>query len=157
MVLLAVLGAITAYRGAIAEMETSLLEQKLDQGRLLELYFRQDRTDGALLRETLNVRQQDDERLAQRLMQEADKARSESDPDRALRLDLRAEEEAAAARALRQVYWILPNLDGDYSIEQKLRRGAVQRLNSLGFEASWTPPPKAEGEAAQTAATTDSI
>jgi len=158
MVLLAILGAITAYRGAVAEMESSLLEQKLDQGRLLELYFRQDRTDGALLRDTLDVRRQNDERMARQLMGDADKARAENDTDRALRLDLEAQEEAAAARALRQVSWILPDLNGDLSIEQNLRRGAVQHLNSLGFEASWAAPPKAEGEAAALGtATTDSV
>jgi hypothetical protein len=83
MVLLAVLGAITAYRSAKVEMETSLLEQKLDQGRLLELYVRQKRTDGALLRITLEHRKEDYERVARDLMQKADMARGQNQAERA--------------------------------------------------------------------------
>jgi tetratricopeptide (TPR) repeat protein len=144
MVLLAILGAITAYRGAIAEMESSLLEQKLDQGRLLELYFRQDVTDGALLRDTLSIRKGDDERLARQLMREADAARAQNQPERALALDLRAQEEIAAGHALYNVYWMLPTVADRPTLEQSLRKRTVQRLSNLGFiEATWSAPPNA--------------
>ena len=134
MVLIAILGAITAYRGAAAEMENALLEQKLDQGRLLELYFRQDQTDGALLRETLSSRSFDYERLARTLMSGADAARSENQPERATALDLEAEQELAAGRAVRLVYWVLPAFERNSPIDQQLRKNAVQKLSALGFE-----------------------
>jgi len=144
MVLLAILGAITAYRGAVAEMESALLEQKLDQGRLLELYFRQDVTDGALLRDALSIRKTDDEQMARQLMRAADAARAASQGDRALALDLRAQEEIAAGHALYNVFWMLPTLSDRPTIEQSLRKRTVQRLNNLGFiEATWSAPPEA--------------
>ncbi len=158
MVLIAILGAITAYRGAVAEMESALLEQTLDQGRLLELYFRQDKTDGVLLREMLSVRKGDYERLARTLMQQADEARTQNQQERALALDLQAQAEIAAGRALRSVYWDLPSFDdGAYSVEQNLRKSAVQRLNYLGFEATWAAPPASTDNAESTTAASDTI
>jgi hypothetical protein len=53
MVLLASLGATTAFRGAFAEMESGQLERKLDQGRLLDLYVRQDLTDSRFAKTNL--------------------------------------------------------------------------------------------------------
>lgn len=142
MVLIALLGAITAYRGALAEMENALLERKLDQGRLLELYFRQDQTDGDLIFEVLNNRRASSEELARALMQRADAARFHDIQERATALDIQAQEELAAGRALRSVYWVLPTLSGAEGVEQPLRRRAVQRLNVLGFEATWAAPSK---------------
>jgi len=146
MVLIALLGAITAYRGALAEMENALLERKLDQGRLLELYFRQDQTDGDLIREMLNNRRTSFEKLARDLMHRADAARFHNISERAAALDIQAQEELAAARALRSVSWVLPTLSGAEGVEQPLRKRAVQRLNVLGFEATWAAPSDSAGD-----------
>jgi tetratricopeptide (TPR) repeat protein len=131
-------------------MESTELERTLDQGRLLELYVRQDLSDSLLLRTTLAAREKSHTQAANTAMKSADGVRN-LEPQQALALDLMAQEDLAAARALHFVRDHLPKVnEADLAAPRSKLIG--DRLASLGFaicspdqeavEQTSTDPPK---------------
>jgi hypothetical protein len=114
MAVVAMLGAVAAFRTAFAEQETSRLERTLDQGYMLELASRQGYLDKASLSTRLNGRYYQHQDLGRYLQKVADGIRAadpkkirEGDRLRAARLDLKAQEEFAAARVFRPLHKFL--------------------------------------------------
>ena len=133
MAFVAMLGAVAAFQTALEEHETSRLERKLDQGQLLELASRQTYLDQDSIFRQLDDKYRQDVNQGIYFQRQANDLRPK-DPVRAASLDLKGQEEFAAARA------ILPFRDyvyvdsGGQSLENSVEKLAADDLANLGFE-----------------------
>ncbi|MCC6470186.1 MAG: hypothetical protein IT563_17820 [Alphaproteobacteria bacterium] len=142
MVLTAVLGAFAAFRTAVVEQETKALMQRLAQGQLFEIIERHRLLNETILSAILGQRAAQYERLGKARMKGVEALRA-TDPGSARLIDLQAQEEFLAARAIRPFY----DFVGDYSdsnrnLDQSLRRWIAPTLARHGFEVRWDDPLK---------------
>ncbi|MCC7049946.1 MAG: hypothetical protein IT562_24790 [Alphaproteobacteria bacterium] len=143
MVLTAVLGAFAAFRTAMVEQETKVLMQRLAQGQLFEITEHQRLLNETVLSTFLGQRSGQYARLGTARMKGADALRA-TDPGSTRLIDLQAQEEFLAARAIRPLF----DFVGDYSdssrnLDQSLRRWIGPTLAKHGFEIRWDDPLKA--------------
>lgn len=103
MVIFAVLGAVTAYRGARTEQDTVAIAEKLAQGELIEVGERQRLRTQTASAAALWAREDAVWWAGQALARSAESARRDKRLDEAAWLTMRAQEEFAAARAIRHV------------------------------------------------------
>jgi hypothetical protein len=101
MVIFAVLGAITAHRGARTEQDTVVVAEKLAQGQLIEVGERQRIRTQTASAAALKAREEAVRAEGQALLRRAAQARQEKRIEDAAWLTMRAHEEFAAARAIR--------------------------------------------------------
>jgi hypothetical protein len=145
MAVVAMLGAVAAFRTAFAEQETSRLERTLNQGQMLELANRQGYLDKASLNARMSDRVKQLQDQAQFLQKHADEIRA-SDPQKAARFDLQAQEEFAAARIYMPVRdYVYVDLNNDLKLEPAVEKLATADLADYGFDVHWPEKPDANG------------
>ena len=96
MAVVAMLGAVAAFRTALAEQDTSRFERRLDQGKMLALSSRQEYLDKMAL--GIRLKSRFDQRFA-----EAENARTQAQTGqsaKAVGLNLKAQEEFAVAKSI---------------------------------------------------------
>ena len=152
MVTVAVVGAITAFRGAKTAQDTAILSQRLAEGELLELATSQSVESQELAREALNDRDTVLLRDGGSFMSAAADARKAGQaPEKADWLEMRAEEEFAADRAILRVRRQFRELpaggpacpsprDVKLSPSDKMQQEVAVILARLGIETTWCDP-----------------
>jgi len=145
MAFVAMCGAVAAFQAALKEHETSRLDRKLNQGQLLELTSRQVALDRDSTFHQLDDRYQQDVREGNYFQQQAAELRPK-DPARAANFDLKAQEEFAAARAIRPFRDYVYVETGKSSLESTAEKQAARDLIDLGFEVE---PPEDTGPRAE--------
>ena len=152
MVTVAVVGAITAFRGAKTAQDTAILSQRLAEGELLELATSQSFESQELTREALNDRDTVLLRDGGSFMSAAADARKAGQaPEKADWLEMRAEEEFAADRAILRVQRQFRELpaggpacpsprDVKLSPSDKIQQEVAVSLARLGIETTWCDP-----------------
>lgn len=140
MVVVATLGAIVSGMAAVAENEAERVSRQLTQGHHLGLTYRQELlTDGAM-RDPLKERSDACINLGEQYLQAVNR-NILNKPGMAAQLDLHAQEEFAAARALWPFLYILRHpFDRELSPEQSLQKRVAFFLAQQGFEATWKDP-----------------
>ena len=136
MAVVAMLGAVTAYRAALAEQDTLRFERRLQQGQMLELVHRQE------LLSKLASRTRYENSAALHSPTDDDQEQSANPtPDRrqAALKKLHAEEEAAHVRSL-QPYLEYFRVDLPYGLEPSVAMNTAWSLRALGFDTAWEPP-----------------
>ncbi len=139
MAVVAMLGAVTAYRAALAEQDTLRSERRLQQGEMLELVKRQE------LLSKISSRTRYENSVAQHSPSaDSDQGQAGSKPaplDRrqAALKNLLAEEEAAHVRSL-QPYLDYFGVDLPYPLEPSIAMHSAIFLRALGFDTVWGPP-----------------
>jgi hypothetical protein len=103
MIIFAVLGAVTAYRGARTEQDAISLAEKLAQGQLIEVGERQRLRAQTVSAGALRLREEEVISEGQELAKSAAAARQERRFEDAAWLTMRSQEEFAAARAIRLI------------------------------------------------------
>lgn len=127
MVIFAVLGAITAYRGAKTEQDSTLLAEKLAQGQLIEVSERQRRETLRTSSRGLQARGESFRRYGAELARDADSLWSQGRYEEAAWKEMRSREEFAAARAIRL-------FSDEFWSPQEVENGRVaEYLAGLGF------------------------
>lgn len=142
MALVAMLGAVTAYRAALAEQDTLRYERRLQQGEILELVHRQE----LLSKLSSRTRYENSAALhtptADGDQQQAGKAVAPTPPQAALK-KLQAEEELAHVRSLGP-YLDYFRVDLPYGLEPSIAIDSAKWLRDLGFDTAWEVPKKNE-------------
>ena len=142
MAVVAVLGAVTAYRAALAEQETLRFERRLQQGEMLELVHRQE----LLSKLSSRTRYENSAALhspaADSDQEQAGKPAALDRKQAALK-KLQAEEEAAHVRSL-QPYLNYFEVYLPYALEPSIAMHSASFLRELGFDTAWEAP-KADG------------
>ncbi len=135
MAVVAMLGAVTAYRAALAEQETLRFERRLQQGEMLELVKRQE----LLSKVSSRTRYENSAALHSPSAdgdQEQPGKLAALDKRQAALKTLQAEEEAAHVRSLRPYlnyfYVYLP-----YAMEPSIAMHSAIFLRALGFDTVW--------------------
>jgi hypothetical protein len=140
MAVVAMLGAVTAYRAALAEQETLRFERRLQQGEILELVHRQE----LLSKVSSRTRYENSASLhapaANSDQAEAGKPAAPDQRQAGLK-KLQAEEEAAHVRAL-QPYLNYFYVDLPYDLEASIAMQTAGWLRTLGFDTVWETPSK---------------
>src|SRR5690349_1854431 len=103
MIIFAVLGAVTAYRGARTEQDTVVIAGKLAQGQLIDVGERQRLRIQTVSAAALWAHEDAVWWQGQALAKNAAQARQEKHPDEAAWLAMRSHEEFAAARAIKLI------------------------------------------------------
>jgi hypothetical protein len=157
MVTVAVVGAITAFRSAKTEQDTAILSQRLAEGELLELATLQSVESDELTHEALDYRHKALLLEGGRFLSAAAEARKAGQPsEKADWLEMRAEEEFAADRAispvLRQFKGLAPGggpacrssldikLTPSEMVQATVQQEVAAKLARLGIEATWRDP-----------------
>ena len=149
MVIFATLGAIMAYRAAGAEHNNTILERKLAYGHLLEAIERQKELDGIVEDALLGARLSMIRQAGLSKREAADRLR-QAKPATAAWLDLQAQEEFAARRAILQFWQLTPSSEECLSLGNLLQWKVSPILSELGFETDWHDPrPATDCEIAQ--------
>jgi hypothetical protein len=132
MVIFAVLGAVTAYRGAKTEQDALVVAEKLAQGQLIEVGERQRLQTQRVSSAALAIQEREIRSLGLALTQSAAIARQENRSEDAAWLTMRAHEQFAVARTIRLVRdeFVSSNLSAD---QENLR--VAGNLAELGFGA----------------------
>ena len=130
MIIFAVLGSVTAYRGAKTEQDTVVIAGKLAQGQLIEVGERQRLRIQTVSSAALWARQAAVRLEGRALMSSAAQARKEKRTEDAAWLAMRAHEEFAAARAIKLIRENLGPTRRSPDEENKLVAGT---LAELGF------------------------
>jgi hypothetical protein len=146
MAIVAMLGAVTAYRATLAEQETLRVERRLQQGVMLELVKRQE----LLSKFSSRTRY---ENSANRHKSAADSAQEEArklaavDRGQAAWKKLQAEEEAAQSRAFQPYldYFDIgvqsdSDLEAPITIQTAIAWETANWLRNIGFDTVWEPP-----------------
>lgn len=139
MVVVAVLGAITAHRTATAEHEAAQRERRLAQGHILELTIRQRLIANAVAHRGLERRRETYVSLGNLYGELAGHAAEVANARQAITLGMQAQEEFAAARVVKQSMAALPShlaIDGDVDTAE-LEREVADRLADLGYATAW--------------------
>jgi hypothetical protein len=169
MVTVAVVGAITAFRSAKTEQDTAILSQRLAEGELLELATLQSVESGELTREALDHRHTALLLEGGRFMSAAADARKAGQPpEKADWLEMRAQEEFAADRAispvLRRFRGLTPGggpacpssrdikLTPSETMQATIQQEVAGMLGRLGIEATWCDPRCESGQGDKTGA-----
>jgi hypothetical protein len=126
MAVIATLGALAAYRAAIADDDVSAKTRLLDEGQILELNRRQRYLD-----EIVQSAAYDEQRDALRA-----EAKLLKRPSAIGRERVRSEEDYAEARVL-DAYAAYFNWDTGKHLEVGLERLATRELGRLGFDVVW--------------------
>jgi hypothetical protein len=135
MAAVAVLGAIGAYRAAVAEEDASTLARTLDQGQLLELYTRQQYIDDTV--ESLNF-QTHRAALLITAQQEIQRASRSTDASTAQRLNLVAQTNEAIAQTLRPYEdFFYHAYDPQLHFDSQVAKRVAFDLGGLGFPVVW--------------------
>lgn len=150
----AMLGAVAAFRTAFAEQETSWLERTLDQGQMLELASRQGYLDKASINARMHDSYNQHQNLGRYLQKVADgihtadpKNVAEADQMKAARLDLKTQEEFAAAHVFAPVCdYLKVDMDNDLRLEPAVEKLATADLADYGFDVRWPEKANANGE-----------
>jgi tetratricopeptide (TPR) repeat protein len=153
MVTVAVVGAITAFRSAKTEQDTAILSQGLAEGELFELATLQMVESEQLTREALTDRDAALRRDGEQFINEAADARKAGQsPEKADWLDMRAQEEFAAARAISRVGRPFKRLAANVlgcpspgyvkpspseAAQPAMEQEVARRLGRLGIETTW--------------------
>ena len=138
MAVVAMLGAVTAYRAALAEQETLRVERRLQQGEMLELVKRQE------LLSKLSSRTRYENSAAQH-SPSADGGKEDAsnqpllDRRQAALKKLQAEEEAAHVRSLRP-YLSYFDVYLPYPLEPSIAMQSAIFLRAMGFDTVWAAP-----------------
>ena len=157
MVTVAVVGAITAFRGAKTAQDTAILSQRLAEGELLELATSQSVESDELTHEALDYRHKALLLEGGRFLSAAAEARKAGQPpEKTDWLEMRAEEEFAADRAispvLRQFKGLAPGggpacpssldikLTPSEMVQATVQQEVAGKLARLGIEATWCDP-----------------
>jgi hypothetical protein len=138
MAVVAMLGAVTAYRAALAEQETLRFERRLQQGEMLEQMHRQE----LLSKISSRTRYENSTALHSPTAdgdQEQTGKRVEPDRRQAALKKLQTEEEAAHVRSL-QPYLDYFDVDLPYSLEASIAMHSAEWLRTLGFDTAWEAP-----------------
>ncbi len=140
MALVAILGAVTAYRAARAEQDTLKYERRLQQGQMLELVHRQELLSLASSRTRYENSAKTHQDLANSSEGEARKLAA-VDRRQAAAKKLQAEEELAHVRSLAPYlnYFdvgVPPNSD----LEAPIAEQTADWLRNLGFDTVWDVP-----------------
>ncbi len=136
MVIVATLGAIFSGWTAIAENDAERLARQLTQGHHLGLAYRQELLTDAGMRSVLEDRKKACTTLGEQYLSTAN--RKESQKPEAAVLDMLAQEQFAAARALQWFLYVMPNpFYADLSVEQSLQKRTSFYLGTRGFKAHW--------------------
>ncbi len=140
MALVAMLGAVTAYRAALAEQDTLRFERRLQQGEMLEFVHRQE-----LLSKVASLTRYENLARLHTAAADADQKPPEKPeaPDRrrdALK-NLLAEEAAAQVRSL-QPFLNYFAVDQPYDLEPSIAMHSAIWLRALGFDTVWDGPAK---------------
>ncbi len=139
MAIVAMLGAVTAYRAALAEQDTLRSERRLQQGEMLELVKRQE------LLSKLSSRTRYENSVAQHSpsadgnQEQAGSTPAPLDRRQAALKNLLAEEEAAHVRSL-QPYLDYFGVDLPYPLEPSIAMHSAVFLRALGFDTVWAAP-----------------
>lgn len=140
MAVVAMLGAVTAYRAALAEQDTLRFERRLQQGQMLELVHRQE----LLSKIASRTRYENSAALHSPTADDQEPGASFTPDKRQAALKkLQAEEEAAHVRSL-QPYLEYFQVDLPYDLEPSVAMNTARSLRALGFDTAWEPP-KADG------------
>src|SRR5664280_2490476 len=138
MAVVAMLGAVTAYRAALAEQETLRFERRLQQGEMLELVKRQE----LLSKFSSRTRYENSADLhapaADGDREEAGKLAAPNRRQAALK-KLQAEEEADHVRAI-QPYLDYFYVDHPYDLEASIAMHSANWLRNIGFDTVWEAP-----------------
>ncbi|OGR30317.1 MAG: hypothetical protein A2139_06970 [Desulfobacca sp. RBG_16_60_12] len=156
MVVIATLGAIVAGGTAICELEAHRLERQLAWGHHFAITKRQLLLADAATRAPLKSRREALHKLGREYLRAADPPLRHN-PETVAWLDLQAQEEFAAARALEPVLAVIPNPFYDnLTKEQSLQKRVAFHLENMGFKTDWhdpEPPAAAEGKREKSSAT----
>lgn len=137
MAVVAMLGAVTAYRAALAEQETLRCERRLQQGEMLELVKRQE-----LLSKLSSRTRYENSAALHSPSADGGKVASNQPPldRRQVALQkLQAEEEAAHVRSLRP-YLSYFDVYLPYPLEPSIAMQTAIWVRALGFDTVWGPP-----------------
>ncbi|HZL67343.1 MAG TPA: hypothetical protein VFC29_08435, partial [Candidatus Limnocylindrales bacterium] len=135
MAVVAMLGAVTAYRAALAEQETLRFERRLQQGEMLELVHRQE----LLSKLSSRTRYENSASLhtpATDSDQEQGGKSAAPDRHQAALKTLQAEEEAAHVRSL-QPFLNYFDVYLPYALEPSIAMHSATWLRALGFDTAW--------------------
>jgi hypothetical protein len=138
MAVVAMLGAVTAYRAALAEQETLRFERRLQQGEMLELVHRQE----LLSKLSSRTRYENSASLhTPATDSDQEQAGKPAAPDRrqAALKELQAEEEAAHVRSL-QPFLNYFDVYLPYALEPSIAMHSATWLRALGFDTAWEAP-----------------
>jgi hypothetical protein len=145
MAVVAMLGAVTAYRAALAEQVTLRVERRLQQGVILELVRRQE----LLSKFSSRTRYDNGSNLH---MAMSDSAQQEAqrlaavDLRQAALMKLQAEEEGAYVRSLQPyLRYFNVGVPPDSDLEGPLARQTARWLRDLGFDTEWKAPATSGG------------
>ena len=142
MAVVAMLGAVTAYRAALAEQDTLGFERRLQQGVMLELVHRQELLSKISSRARYENSAKRHTPAAGSLQQEAGKLAPQDRRQAALK-KLQAEEEAAYVRSL-QPYrdYFGVGIQSDADVETQIAMQTADWLRTFGFDTVtvWEPP-----------------
>lgn len=152
MALVAMFGAIAAWRAGDAEEKLDVLESKLSQRHLIELNLRKEynEREGQLLHFDSDYKSLITE--GRRLRGEADALRK-VDPAGAARRDVQAEVEFNSARILkpyRNITWIDGADDNTLKGPQLIDKNVARDLQDIGFGTRWTTPKESKIEVPST-------
>ena len=144
MAVVAMLGAVTAYRAALAEQETLRVERRLQQGVMLELEHRQELLSKVSSRARYEHSQELHKNQADRSWEEARKV-SATDPRQAALLNLQAEEESAYVRSLNPYLSYFYVADDPAGFEAAIAKKTALYLREWGFDTVWNDPTERDG------------
>ncbi|HEY6983840.1 hypothetical protein [Reyranella sp.] len=133
MVIFAVLGAVTAYRGAHTEQDSIVIAERLAQGQLIEVGTRQQLHTQKASASALATRENAVRWEGQALARSAALAREEGRTEEAAWFGMRAQEEFAAARAVRLVRYEFASNSLSTDEENLRVAGSLARLGFGSF------------------------
>jgi hypothetical protein len=139
MVVFATLGAIMAFRTASAEHDNTIRERRLAYGYFFETIERQKELNGILERALFETRLSRIYQTGLSKMETADRLR-QAKPATAAWLDLQAQEEFAARRAVKPFWALTPSMQNCLSVANHLQWTVAPLLSELGFETEWQDP-----------------
>ena len=141
MALVAILGAVTAYRAALAEQDTLKHERRLQQGEMLELVHRQELLSMASSRTRYENSANNHKALATSSEEEAQKLAA-VDRRQAAAKKLQAEEELAHVRSLGPyLNYFDIGVPSTSDLEAPITAQTAAWLRALGFDTVWEVTP----------------
>jgi hypothetical protein len=135
MAVVAMLGAVIAYRAALAEQDTLRAERRLQQGKVLELAKRHE-----MLSTIFSAARYEHSRKVYKAEADNDSAEAKQvslkDQKRAARLTLQVQRDNAVLRAL-QPYLKSFQVQEPGSLDEFLEDNAATQLREYGFDTRW--------------------
>lgn len=149
MAVVAMLGAVTAYRAALAEQDTLRFERRLQQGQMLELVHRQELLSRISSRTRYENSSNQHASAAASDLHESGELLATNPGEAALK-KLQAEEEAAEVRALQpylNYFRVYSPYESKDDLEASVAYASAIWLRDVGFDTVWNDPGK-EGKIA---------